>query len=203
MDYAEIGAHALTICLGLGLAAAAGFRVFVPLLVMSAASYTGHLQLSHGFEWLGTGGALVVLSTATVLEILAYYVPWLDNLLDSIAGPAAVVAGSVVAASAFSDIDPLLKWSLAIIGGGGLAGVMKGATTLARGASSLTTGGLANPILSTFEVGASFLLSGFAIVLPLVTFAVVLVVFFFVVKKLIAWLSRRQRSSAGDVTAVR
>lgn len=199
MEYTEMGAHALSICLGLGLAAAAGFRVFVPLLVMSAASYTGQLELSHGFDWVGSRAALIVLSTATALEILAYYVPWLDNLLDSISAPAAVVAGSVVAASAFSDIDPLLKWSLAIIGGGGLAGIVKGATTLARGASTATTGGLANPILSTFEAGASFLLSGFAILAPFVAFAVVVVVVYFIARKLLGWLGR----SPSDPSTVR
>jgi len=192
MDPLELGSHALSVCLGLGLAAAAGFRVFVPLLVMSAASFSGHLELSEGFGWVGTMPALVVLTTATVIEVLAYYIPWLDNVLDTASGPAAVVAGSVVAASTFTDIDPMLKWSLAIIGGGGLAGLVKGATTLARGASTVATGGFANPILSTFELGASFLLAVFAIVLPLVTIVAVLVLVYFAGKKVFSWLGQRQ-----------
>lgn len=184
--------HAFTIALGLGLAAATGFRVFVPLLVMSIAAYNGHLELGAGFDWIGTFPALAVFTTATILEAGAYYVPWVDNLLDAISAPAAVVAGSIVAASAFTDMDPLLRWSLAIIGGGGLAGVVKGTTTLARGASTATTGGLANWILSTFEAGASLFLSVFAILVPLVTMAIVVLLVVVVAKKLSGWLGRRQ-----------
>src|SRR5947207_9549521 len=89
----------LSVCLGIGLAAACGFRIFVPLLVTSLAAQTGHLTLAGGFQWIGTRPALVAFAVATVLEILAYYVPWIDNLLDVIAGPAAVTAGIVVTAS--------------------------------------------------------------------------------------------------------
>ena len=184
--------HAFSIGLGLGLAVAAGFRVFVPLLVLSAAAYTGHLDLGDGFRWIGTMPALVAFSTATVLEIAAYYIPWLDHLFDTLAGPAAVVAGSIVAAAAFTEMDPLMKWSLAIIGGGGLAGLVKGTTAMARGASTLTTGGLGNPILSTVEAGASFTLAALAIVLPLLALFAILLLFFFAGKKLAGWLSRRQ-----------
>ena len=186
--------HALSIGLGLGLAAAAGFRVFVPLFVMSVAAYTGHLELGQGFHWIGSLPALVVFSTATCLEIGAYYIPWLDNLLDTVSAPAAVVAGAIVAASTFTEMDPLLKWSLAIIGGGGLAGIVKGTTTLTRGASTVTTGGLANWVLSSFELGASFLLSMFAILLPLVTMALVVFLAFIAVKKLANWFGRSQEA---------
>jgi hypothetical protein len=186
--------HALSIGLGLGLAAAAGFRVFVPLLVMSVAGYSGHLELGQGFHWIGTLPAMVAFSTATALEIGAYYIPWLDNLLDGISGPAAVVAGSIVAASTFTEMDPLLRWSLAIIGGGGLAGIVKGTTTVTRGASTATTGGLANWMLSSFELGASFMLSMFAILLPLVTMAFVAALAIIAVKKLASWFGRSQEA---------
>jgi uncharacterized protein DUF4126 len=66
---------ALSIALGIGLAAAVGFRVFLPMLVMSVAAYTGHLTLGSGFAWLATPAALVMLSVAALLEILAYYIP--------------------------------------------------------------------------------------------------------------------------------
>lgn len=184
--------HALSISLGLGLAAAAGFRIFVPLMVMSIAAYTGHLELGQGFGWIGTLPALVALSTATVIEIGAYYIPWVDNLLDSVSGPSAVVAGSVIAASTFTEMDPLLKWSLAIIGGGGLAAIVKGTTTLARGASTAMTGGLANWMLSSVEAGASLLLSMFAILLPLVTMVVVLFLGYIGARKLFGWIGTDQ-----------
>ena len=186
--------HALSSSLGLGLAAAAGFRVFVPLLAMSVAGYTGHLELGEGFRWLGTFPALVVLTTATILEVGAYYIPWVDHLLDTVSAPAAVIVGSIVVASALMDMDPLLKWSLAIIGGGGLAGIVKGSTMLARGASTATTGGLANPLVSTFELGASFLLAGLSIVLPLLALFLIVFVLYFVLKKLSGWLARRQEA---------
>ncbi|HXV60721.1 MAG TPA: DUF4126 domain-containing protein [Vicinamibacteria bacterium] len=184
--------HFLSVSLGLGLAAACGFRVFVPLLIMSAASYTGHLGLSEGFEWVGSFPALVAFGTATVVEVLAYYVPWVDNLLDTLAGPAAVVAGAVVTASAMTDVDPLVKWTLAVIGGGGLAGLVKGATTVARGASTAATGGLANPILATMELGTSFVLALVAVALPLLALVLVGVTVLFLVRKLAAHRARRQ-----------
>jgi hypothetical protein len=184
--------HLVSLGVGIGLAAACGFRVFVPLLVMSVASYTGYLELSSGFQWIGTLPALVAFASATILEIAAYYVPWVDNMLDTISGPAAVVAGTVVAASALTDVDPFLKWSLAIIGGGGVAGMVSGATTLLRGASTLTTGGLANPLLSTLEAGVALTVAALAVVLPLLALTVVVFGVFFAGKKLL----RRPRREA-------
>src|SRR5579864_205745 len=99
----------LCVCLGIGLAAACGFRVFVPFLIMSIASLSGHLQLAHGFEWIGTYPALTTFSVATFLEVAGYYVPWVDHLLDTVATPAAVVAGIIVTASVVSGMSPLLK----------------------------------------------------------------------------------------------
>src|SRR5712671_6117407 len=100
----------LSCCLGVGLSAACGFRVFVPLLVMSVAAHSGHLTLAHGFEWIGSYPALVTFSVATAVEIAGYYIPWVDNLLDSLATPAAVIAGTLAMASLATDMSPLLKW---------------------------------------------------------------------------------------------
>src|SRR2546422_4079009 len=105
----------LSICLGIGLSAACGFRVFVPLLVMSIAALSGHLTLAHGFEWIGTYSALIAFAVATCLEIGGYYIPWLDNLLDTIASPAAIIAGTLITASLITGVSPFLKWTLAII----------------------------------------------------------------------------------------
>jgi hypothetical protein len=111
----------VSIALGVGLAAAVGFRVFVPLLVMSGAAYTGHLTLSDSFAWLATPTALAMLSVAAIAEILAYYVPGVDNLLDAIATPAALVAGTIAAAAVMTDLSPIVKWTTAVIAGGGAA----------------------------------------------------------------------------------
>src|SRR5947208_5493404 len=143
----------LSICLGIGLSAACGFRVFVPLLVMSVASISGHLTLAHGFEWIGSYPALITFSVATFAEIAGYYIPWVDHLLDTIATPAAIIAGTIITASMVSGMSPFLKWTLAIIAGGGTAGLVQGTTVVARGLSTASTGGLANPLFATIELG--------------------------------------------------
>ena len=173
----------LSVCLGIGLSAACGFRVFIPLLVMSIASLSGHLALSDGFQWIGTYPALMVFATASVLEIAAYYIPLVDNLMDSIAGPAAVAAGILVAASSFIHMDPLLKWTLAIIAGGGTAAIFHGSTALVRGASTGLTGGIGNHAVATAELGMASGLSILAITLPLLSMVVIFVLPFFIIRK--------------------
>ncbi len=177
----------LSILLGLGLAAACGFRVFVPLLIMSIASRAGagHIELGAGFAWIGSTTALVTFSAATLLEIVGYYVPWVDNLLDAIATPTAVVAGILVTASTVTDVDPFLRWTLAILGGGGTAAVFQGITATARQVSSFTTGGLGNPLISTVEAGGSILLSVLAILLPVLAVLLVVTILYFGVKRLL------------------
>ena len=182
----------LTICLGIGLAASCGFRVFVPMLVMSVAAQAGMLQLSGGFEWIASWPALIALAVATGLEIAAYYVPWLDNLLDTVAGPAAVVAGIIVTASTVTGIDPVLKWALAVIAGGGAAAAVQSVTTFARGASTVSTAGFGNFAVSTVEAGSSLFFSVLAIFLPLVAFVLLAAFILYMGRWLAGWRSRRR-----------
>ena len=105
----------LAVGVGVSLSAACGFRIFVPMLAISIAARSGHLTLAGGFEWIGSWPAIVTFSVATALEIAAYYIPWLDNLLDTIATPAAAVAGIIVTAACVDGMSPLLKWSLAVV----------------------------------------------------------------------------------------
>ena len=156
----------LSVCVGIGLSAACGFRVFVPLVVMSIAAQTGHLTLAHGFEWVGSYPALVAFAVATCVEIAGYYVPWVDNFLDTIATPAAIIAGTLMTASLVTDLSPFLKWTLAIIAGGGVAGMVQGSTAAARGVSSISTGGLGNPLIATAELAASTIASIVAVLAP-------------------------------------
>ena len=165
----------LGICIGIGLSAASGLRVFVPLLVMSIASAAGHLTLGPGFAWIGSYPALIAFAVATVIEVGGYYIPWVDHLLDTIATPAAIVAGTVITASMVTDMSPFLKWSLAIIAGGGTAGVVQGATVLARGASTATTGGLGNPLVSTTELAGSIIASVLSLIAPVLVIAFIVV----------------------------
>jgi hypothetical protein len=163
----------LGLVVGIGLSAACGFRVFVPLLGMSIASLMGYLSLSSGFEWIGSWPALIAFATATLFEIGAYYIPWLDHLMDTIATPAAIVAGSIVTASMIGHVSPFLKWSLAIIAGGGVAGAVQSGTVAVRGLLTSTTGGLGNFLLATTELFGSVLTTVFAILIPIVCFVLV------------------------------
>ena len=169
-----------SILAGIGLAAACGFRVFVPLLVLSIASLSGHVTLGTHFQWIGTYPALIAFSVATVVEILGYYIPWVDHLLDMIASPAAVIAGIIVSASVMGNLDPFLRWTLAVIAGGGISGLIQGGTVFTRAASTTTSGGLANPLVATGELILSVLTSILALVMPILVLLVlaVLAVFF-------------------------
>lgn len=165
----------VSIALGVGLAAAVGFRVFVPLLVASIAAYTGHLHLDENFAWLGSLTAVTMLGVAAVVEVLAYYVPVVDNLLDTITTPLALVAGTVVSAAVITDVPPLIRWSTAIIAGGGIAGVTQGVTTLLRAKSSAFTGGVGNPVVSTFEMVAAVVIAVLALLAPVIALALIVV----------------------------
>jgi hypothetical protein len=187
MDSATVPAFELllSLALGIGLSAACGFRIFVPFLVMSVAAQAGYLQLASGWDWIATPPALVAFGIAAVLEIIAYYVPWLDNVLDSIATPAAVIAGVVATAAVVSGMSPFLTWTLAAIAGGGAAGIIQTGTVLLRGMSSATTLGAGNFAVSTSELAGSFIFSVLAFVLPIFTLVVVLF--------LMVWIWRRLR----------
>lgn len=173
----------LSVCLGLGLSAACGFRVFIPLLAVSVASLSGHMTLAQGFEWIGTYPAFLVFAAAAIFEIAAYYIPWIDNLMDSIAGPAAVVAGILVSASGMIHMDPLLKWSLAIIAGGGTAALFSSSTAVVRVASTVMTGGIGNHAVATAELGIASVLSILAITLPLLSIIVAVALLLFLTRK--------------------
>ncbi len=162
------------IALGLGLAAAVGFRVFVPFLLVSIAAHSGQVHLAGGFEWLGSDIALVMFGIAAVLEIAAYFIPFFDHLLDTVSGPAAVAAGTVLMASTLIDMEPWLRWAVAIVAGGGTAGLLHGATSALRLGSTATTAGVGNPVFTMFETGASTAMTILALLLPTIAFALVL-----------------------------
>lgn len=163
----------LSVALGIALATAAGLRVFVPLFGAGLAAHFGGLELHDSFRWLAEPAALFAFGTATVLEVVAYYVPWLDHALDVIATPTAVGAGVVASAAVMVELPPVLRWGVAIIGGGGAAGLVQALTVGARLKSTATTGGLANPVLSTVETVGAVGLVGLAILVPLVAAACV------------------------------
>jgi hypothetical protein len=171
--------------IGICLSAACGFRVFVPMLAASIASQYGYIHLSPGFEWIGTDLAKYAFATATVFEVLAYYIPWLDNCLDMLGAPIAVIAGSLLTASMIIGMPPVIKWSLAVVAGGGAAGLIHGGTALVRGGSTATTGGFGNFLVSTGELFSASTISIFAVVLPLLCLALIVVLLFYVAKKFV------------------
>ena len=188
---------ALSIVLGVALAAATGFRVFVPMLVVSAAAYSGHLHLDDSFAWLGTLSALIMLSVAALVEVAAYYVPVVDNLLDVLATPAAFVAGTIVSAAVMTDMPPMVKWTAAVVAGGGVAGLTQGLTGILRAHSTALTGGLGNPVIATAELGGAVLISFLALAAP--TLAIVLVaLFLFVAIRLARRFFRTAKAPDGE-----
>src|ERR1700727_7875 len=164
---------ALSIALGVALAAATGFRVFLPMLIASGAAYTGHLHLDDGFAWLGSPSALIMFSVAALVEVLAYTIPAIDNLLDVVSAPAAFVAGTILSAAVMTDMSPMVKWTAAVIAGGGVAGLTRGSIGVLRAHSTVLTGGLGNFLISTAELGGAALISFLALAAPIAAIALV------------------------------
>jgi hypothetical protein len=157
----------LPLGVGLGLSAAAGLRVFLPMLFLGLATRLGWIHVGSDFQWVSSGLALGSFGAATVLEIAAYYIPWLDNVLDAAAGPCAVAAGIIAMAAVGADLPPPIRWSAAIIAGGGTAGAVQGLTTVARLKSTMLTGGLGNPVIATIEWIGALITSILAIAVPI------------------------------------
>tara|TARA_B100000925_G_C22010228_1_gene475907 strand:- start:3618 stop:4220 length:603 start_codon:yes stop_codon:yes gene_type:complete len=165
--------------LGLGLAAASGFRVFIPPFLYGLFLRLDMVPISIPMtgisEWMASDIGLIILGVAMIVEILGYYVPWIDNLLDTIASPAAIIAGVMMMSSTLSDTHPALQWGASIIAGGGVSGTVQIGTVATRAVSTATTGGLANPIVSTIEAGACIVCTILAILLPLIALLLVII----------------------------
>ena len=177
----------LALCMGLGLAAASGFRVFLPPFLLSIAVRADAVEVNLAetpFEYFDSNLAVILLGVATLAELSAYYVPWVDNLLDTIASPAAVVAGTGMTAIVLEgNTDPVIQWSLAIIAGGGVTAVVQRATVVTRGISTTLTAGLGNPVVSTGENIASVILALVAMVLPILAALLVAIIVGMIVLK--------------------
>jgi len=182
----------LGLCIGVGLSAACGFRVFVPLLVMSIASLMGWFEPMQGFEWLAMPAVCLALGIATICEIAAYYIPWVDNALDTLATPAAMIAGTLATMAVSSgEMSQFASWAAAIIVGGGTASAVQLSTVAVRGVSTATTGGIANPVVSTGEWIGAFLLSILSLLVPVLVVIVVLLLMVWVVR----WIRRKKQDN--------
>jgi hypothetical protein len=171
------------VALGIGLAAATGFRIFIPLLVAGLAARMGVVPLGDSFQWLQSTPALVMLGSAAIAETLAYYIPGVDHALDVVASPATLAAGVVASAAVMTDIPPEVMWPVAVIAGGGVAGLTKGTTALLRAKSGVMTGGLANPVVSTVETVGATGTAVLAIAVPLLCLVAVVALLWWATRK--------------------
>ncbi|MFP4846893.1 DUF4126 domain-containing protein [Winogradskyella sp. PE311] len=185
----------LSIFLGVGLAASVGFRVFLPLFALSLASYFNVWELNESWVWIGSTTALITLGIATIVEIAAYYIPFIDNILDALAIPLATIAGTAVMVSTIADLSPVITWALAIIAGGGTAAAIKSSAGATRLGSTMSTAGFANPIISTVETGTSIIMAVVSIFLPIVAMILVLLIFYVVFRLYKKLNSRSSKSS--------
>jgi hypothetical protein len=166
------------------------------MLIMSGAAYTGHLSLDDGFAWLGTPSALIMLGVAALTETLAYYIPGVDNLLDTLTTPAALVAGTIVSAAVMTDVPPMVKWTAAVIAGGGVAGLTQGVTAILRAKSTVFTGGIGNFVIASTELAGALLVSFLALAAPLVALSLV-ILFLYLAVRLLRPLFRGRHPSHG------
>ena len=172
----------LSIFLGIGLAASVGFRVFLPLFALSLAAYFNVWELNESWLWIGSTTAVITLGIATLVEIAAYYIPVVDNLLDTVAIPLATIAGTAVVVSTVADLSPVITWALAIIAGGGTAAAVKSSVSATRLGSTVSTAGFGNPLVSTVETGTSIIMSIVSIFLPILAIILVIFIFYMVFK---------------------
>ncbi len=177
----DILPYILSSFIGIGLAAASGFRVFLPLFAVSLASYLGWIPMNDNFEWLSGLPTLIVTGVATLVEILAYYIPVVDNFLDTITVPLATIAGSVLFASQFIELGTFPQWALAVIAGGGTAATIATGFAGTRAASTATTAGIGNNVIATTETAGAGLMSVLSIFLPVIAFIVALALLILVI----------------------
>jgi hypothetical protein len=188
------------VALGIGLAAATGFRIFIPLLLAGLAARFDVIPLGESFQWLESTPALLTLGTAAIAETLAYYIPGVDHALDVVASPVALAAGVVASAAVMADIPPEVMWPVAIIAGGGVAGLTKGTTALLRAKSGVMTGGLANPVISTVETVGATGTAVLAIAVPLLCLVAVVALLWWATRKAGRLLFGRRKPPPSVVT---
>ena len=173
----------IAVAAGLGLSASCGFRVFVPMLVAGIAAKTGLLPVTEGFQWLAGWPAIICFGTATVAEILAYYVPFIDNLLDTITTPLAVCGGTLLMTSVLPIDNEFLKWASGFILGGGTAATVQSGSVLTRLASTKLTAGTGNAVVATGEHAAAFGISVLSLFIPLFIAALLILLMVYIILK--------------------
>jgi uncharacterized protein DUF4126 len=174
-----------SVALGIGLAACAGLRAWLPLLLAGALARGGFIELGPAFRFITSNRALVLFAVATVVEIVGDKFPVVDHALDSISTVLRPAAGALLAASVMWQVsDPLTALALGVAVGAPSALVPHAAKSLLRAGSTALTGGLANPVLSLVEDIAAVVLFILAVVVPVLLAAGLLLVAFLIVRRL-------------------
>ncbi|WP_047097238.1 DUF4126 domain-containing protein [Chryseobacterium lactis] len=197
LDHIPYFSYVLSAFIGIGLAAATGFRVFLPMFIVSLASYFHWIPMNESFEWLSGLPTLITTGIATVAEILAYYIPFIDHLLDTASIPLATVAGSILFASQFAELGTFPQWALALIAGGGTAATISTGFAGIRAASTATTGGLGNSVVGTTETAGAGIMSVLAMAAPVfAAIAAIILMVLIVVYGRKAWQKLRRNKSS-------
>lgn len=199
LDQVPYLSYVISAFIGIGLSAATGFRVFLPMFAVSLASYFHWIPMNESFEWLSGLPALITTGIATIVEILAYYIPFIDHLLDTVSIPMATVAGSILFASQFTDLGTFPQWALALIAGGGTAATISSGFAGIRAASTATTGGLGNSVVGTTETAGAGIMTVLAMVAPIIAaVAAILLLFLVIVYGRKAWQKLRGKKAPSN-----
>ena len=192
MDYALL----TNIAMGIALSACAGFRVFIPMLAGAVAGHFQIISLPADMQWLSSRHAIALFGTAAIAEVGAYYIPFIDNLLDTIATPLSVAAGTVLASSILplSDLEPALRWGVGLLAGGSAAGVIQLGTGLLRLFSSKATAGTGNMVVATTENAAAVSGSALAFFIPVIVAVLLVALIGWIILKLVKRLTARNHS---------
>ena len=186
-----------SLAMGIGLAACAGLRAWLPLLLAGLLARAGVLELGPSFRFIASNQALILFGVATVVEILGDKIPAVDHTLDALSTVLRPAAGSLLVASVLWRVpDPLTALALGVAVGAPTALVPHAAKSALRAASTAFTGGLANPLLSLLEDLAAVLVFVFTIVLPVAVALVIILVAVLLVRR----LSRRRLPTTVSVT---
>ena len=194
MEVSTVWQVVFALCVGISLSAACGFRVFAPLLIVSLAVRGGAFSVAESFQWIGSDVALLMLLTATIVEVLAYYIPFVDNLLDTVSVPLAMIAGAIVMTGMLGELPPALRWGFGIAFGSASAGLVQTSTAAVRGGSTAATAGAANRIFATIENFFAFVFSVLAIDVPVICVILLVVLLMIVIRVII-----KRRRAALDV----
>jgi hypothetical protein len=192
MDVATLSEFLPALALAIALAASAGLRAWLPLLLAGGLARAGVLDLGDSFSFLASDKALVLFGVATVVELVGDKVPAVDHALDVIGTPLRPAAGALLAASVLGTVsDPLTALVLGTAVGAPSALVPHAAKTALRAVSTTLTGGLANPVLSFLEDAISLITFVLAILVPVLVVALLGITLFFVLR-----LLRRRQAEA-------